>query len=50
MIHSSPSIKKVVFEDFVRVHLPLVMVPVTVSSSLTRLVDRQICPQQFSVF
>lgn len=50
MIHSSPSIKKVVFEDFVRVHLPLVMVPVTVSSSLTRLMDRQICPQQFSVF
>ena len=51
MIRNSPasSRKRIVCADFVRVHLPLVL-PITVSSSLMRLMDRQISPQQFSVF
>jgi len=52
MIRSSPACwrKRIVCGDFVRVNLSLVMLPITVSSSLMRLMDCQISPLQFSVF
>ena len=51
-IRSSPACwrKRIVCGDFVRVNLSLVMLPITVSSSLMRLMDCQISPLQFSVF